>query len=227
MRLYTYRYSPNPLKVRFALAELELSYESVEINLFRGEQRSEKFLEHNPSGKVPVLHHGDLALRESNAILCYLGRMYGRALWPKRPALEAKAFQWLFVESCELIQPLSTLWWGEIVSPVLQRPADERELALAQEAIKKPLDIVDKHLADNPYFLGPDFTLVDCSIAVTLNLWRNTRAEDTVLFPNIASYLGRIRARKSWGEIDADLIWNLNGVRPFKTEIAPATDTSV
>lgn len=227
MRLYTYRYSPSPLKVRFALAELELSYESVEVNLFRGEQRLEKYQALNPAGQVPLLHHGDLALRESNAIICYLGRMYGRQLWPKRPAAEAKAFQWLFVESCDLARPFGALWWGEVLSPALERPVNEAELTEAAEAAKVQLSLVEKHLAANAFFLGTEFSLVDCSLAVTLGLWRNTRIEDPVLYPNIDSYLTRIHRRKAWGDVEGDLIWTLNGARPYRPEMSPDTSPTV
>ena len=99
MRLYTFLNSPNPLKIRLALAELNLEYESKEVVLFKGEHRSEWFTKINPHQKVPVLEDGDLVLRESNAILAYLGDRYGQALWPQDAGQRALALQWLFFES--------------------------------------------------------------------------------------------------------------------------------
>ena len=40
MRLYSFTFAPSPLKVRFALAELGLDYERVEVNLLASRARS-------------------------------------------------------------------------------------------------------------------------------------------------------------------------------------------
>jgi glutathione S-transferase len=54
MKLYS-SWSPNPQKVLFGAAELGLSPEIVEIDLFQGEQRTEAFRKLNPMQKVRSL----------------------------------------------------------------------------------------------------------------------------------------------------------------------------
>ena len=53
--LYSMRRSGNCYKVRLALAQLDVPYELVEIDILKGETRTPEFLKMNPSGHVPLL----------------------------------------------------------------------------------------------------------------------------------------------------------------------------
>lgn len=59
MKLYGYPGAPNPRKVEIFLAEKAIDYEFVNVNLAKGEQRSEPFLQKNLLGKIPVLETDD------------------------------------------------------------------------------------------------------------------------------------------------------------------------
>src|SRR5262245_3177100 len=100
MKLYS-TFSLNPQKVLFALKELGLAAEIVEIDVFRGEQRTEQFTNLNPMQKLPVLDDDGFVLWESNAILAYLGEREGK-LWPSDRRGRADAMRWLFFEARHL-----------------------------------------------------------------------------------------------------------------------------
>jgi glutathione S-transferase len=53
IRLYDYPDCPFCQKVRVVLAEKDLEYERVHVDLHKGEQKSPEFLKLNPYGKVP------------------------------------------------------------------------------------------------------------------------------------------------------------------------------
>jgi len=106
MQLYHFP-SPNPQKVTFALKELGLDCEIVEVDLGKGEHRQPAFLAHNPFGRLPVLLDGGLTLPESHAILAYLGEKTGR-LWPASAAGRADALRWLFFLSQHIMPPAGT-----------------------------------------------------------------------------------------------------------------------
>ena len=210
MRLFTFRNSPNPLKVRLALDELELDYETVEINLFKGEHRQPSFLNVNPAGKVPVLTDGDFFLRESNAILSYLGSEYGGPLWPQNPEETAKALEWLFFEASHLNSNCGNWWWNEVVVPKIEKP----ELAVAKEVLEegakdlhRHLGIVEKHFSTNAYALGEEFTLVDCCLAPTISLLQPTKFPALNDFPQTLDYCKRIQSRDSWKKTNAEAIY--------------------
>jgi GSH-dependent disulfide-bond oxidoreductase len=47
--------TPNPMKAALLLEELELPFEVVAVDTFKGEQHQPEFLKINPNGKVPVV----------------------------------------------------------------------------------------------------------------------------------------------------------------------------
>lgn len=209
MRLYNFDSSSNPLKVRLALAELGLEYEKVNVNLFKGEQREPFFQKVTAAGQVPVLQDGSLTLRESNAILAYLGKEYGKGLWPSGPAQESLALQWLFFESCELNGPCGRIWWTDIVAPAIGRPLPPPErVEEALENLNKPLGLLEKLFAQQPFILGSDFSLVDCALGVVLNMLRGTRGDQRTTWPNVTDYRERVRTRPSWTEANGEAIHN-------------------
>src|SRR5580692_12468446 len=71
--LYSMRRSGNSYKVRLALAQLQIPYRLVEVDILRGESRTPEFLAKNPSGQVPLLEVAPgRYIAESNAILWYV-----------------------------------------------------------------------------------------------------------------------------------------------------------
>ena len=84
MLLYNSNLSPNALRVRAVAHELGIALEIVEVDLRKGENRSEAFLALNANGKVPVLVDGDFVLWESRAINAYLaGLKSEQGLYPE------------------------------------------------------------------------------------------------------------------------------------------------
>src|SRR5277367_2113616 len=168
MKLYSYP-SPNPQKVHFALLELGLDCEIVPVNLGRGEMRQPEFLALNPTGRVPVLADGALTLWESHAILVYLGDKTGR-LWPTSAAGRADALRWLFFMSSHFSPPATDLGFNRFAAKNLGIPSDEDAIAHAEKALPAVLGIIEGQLIGNKWFLGDDFSLVDCAYTPMLNL---------------------------------------------------------
>ncbi len=53
--LYSMQRSGNCYKARLALAQLQIPYRLVEIDILQGESRTPEFLAKNPDGHVPLL----------------------------------------------------------------------------------------------------------------------------------------------------------------------------
>jgi glutathione S-transferase len=86
--LYDADRCPYCARVRIALAEKDVEYETVEIDLAN---RPDWLYEKNPVGKVPVLEEDAFVLAESDVIMQYLEERYPEpALLPPDPAARAR-----------------------------------------------------------------------------------------------------------------------------------------
>ena len=69
IKLYHMHTSTCSKRVRITLAEKNLEWESVHIDLAKREQIEPDYVKLNPNGVVPTLIHGDRVLNES-AVRC-------------------------------------------------------------------------------------------------------------------------------------------------------------
>ena len=73
------------------LKQVGMPFTEIRIPLY-GSDAKEKILRHSPSGKVPVLHDGDITVWDSLAICEYLAERFPQQqLWPTQPAARALA----------------------------------------------------------------------------------------------------------------------------------------
>ena len=79
--LYTWS-TPNGRKVSIMLEELGLPYRVFPIDITKGEQHAEDFIEISPNHKIPAIvdHETGLQLMESGAILMYLAHKTGKLM---------------------------------------------------------------------------------------------------------------------------------------------------
>ena len=89
--LFDYWRSSASYRLRIALNLAGIDYQSIPVDLVKGEQRSPEHLARNPQGFVPVLEIDGLRLTQSLAILDYLDQTRDLNLLPKAPAERAKA----------------------------------------------------------------------------------------------------------------------------------------
>ena len=76
LKLYDYPDCPFCQKVRVVLAEKDLEYEKIFVDLRKQEQKLPDFLRLNPYGKVPVLVDEDEVIYDSTIIDEYLEEEY-------------------------------------------------------------------------------------------------------------------------------------------------------
>jgi len=195
MKLYS-SWSPNPQKVHFALEELGLTKQIVEIELFRGEQRSESFTALNPMQKVPVLEDNGFVLWESNAILAYLEERENR-LWPTDGRARADALRWMFFEARHLAESIGALWFFESIAPTVGVPPDTEAISRGRKELEHPMTVVEKRLSTRAWILGAEFSLVDCCIGTQLAALTASQFDWTA-YSASKSYVAKIRERNGW-----------------------------
>ena len=106
-KLYTYFRSSAAYRVRIALALKGVRYDSVPVNLLKGEQRSAAYEAVNPQRRIPSLDIGDAVLLQSPAILEYLDELHpGPPLLPMGAVQRAKVRAVCSIIACD-IHPLN------------------------------------------------------------------------------------------------------------------------
>lgn len=75
LKLYSYFRSSTSYRVRIALNLKGIEYETIPVNLLKGEQGGEDYLKINPLGGVPALVDGEFVLSQSLAIINYIDNL--------------------------------------------------------------------------------------------------------------------------------------------------------
>lgn len=103
MKLYDLELSGNCYKVRLFLSLIGKDYELVPVDFLAGAHKKPPLSDMNPFGEIPILVDGDLTLRDSQAILVYLGRKYGGEAWlPTEAGALAQVVEWLMAAENEV-----------------------------------------------------------------------------------------------------------------------------
>lgn len=131
IEVYNYPLSPCGEKVRFALAEKQLSWTDHHVDLAAKENLRPDFLRFNPKGLVPVLRVGADVVAESTIIIEFIDDHWAEP--PLRPAdavARARMRRWTKLVD-EVLHPA----WPGIAWPILVRPAWQAKSAEAVEAM--------------------------------------------------------------------------------------------
>ncbi|CAN6571278.1 unnamed protein product [Malus baccata var. baccata] len=155
-----------PKRVLVCLVEKEVDFETVPIDLLKGENKHPDFLKLQPFGTVPLIQDGDYTLYESRAIMRYYAEKYksqGTDLLGKTIEERGLVEQWLEVEAHNFQPPIYNLVVHILFAPVLGFPSDPKILQESEEKLGKVLDIYEEQLSKSKYLAGDFFSLVDIS----------------------------------------------------------------
>lgn len=157
LRLHRFALSGHCHRVELLLSLLDLPFQTIDVDLTGGEQRSPRFLALNPLGQVPVLEDGALTLADSNAILVYLARSYGGARFQlASPAQEAEQQRWFSLAAGALASGPA----AARVHHLFGRPLD---IQATRQAAHRLLRMMNAHLAGCDFLLGARLSLADIS----------------------------------------------------------------
>jgi glutathione S-transferase len=175
--LYDADRCPYCARVRIALAEKGIEYETVEVDL---DDRPAWIYEKNPLGRVPVLEEDVLVLPESAVINEYLEERYPEpALWPADPG--DRAFGRLLVfRFDQLSKPYYAL---------------RREEDGARERFDAELAKLNAVLEARTYLTGRAYGLADIAYVPWILRARDRMGIDLHAFPALADWLERLAAR--------------------------------
>ncbi|HCN64365.1 MAG TPA: glutathione S-transferase [Pseudomonas sp.] len=211
---FYYHPSPNPAKVALFLEESGLAYQLVPVDTRKGEQHEPAFLKINPNAKTPALVDDDNIVFDSNAMLLYLAEKTGKFLPADNLKARGEMLSWLMFVATG-IGPYS----GQNVhfKHFAPQPKDYAVTRYTYEAWRH-WQILNDRLANQPYMLGNEYTLVDMAV------WGWARAVPFILgddawekLPHVKRLLDEINARPAAQRAEA-----LKTRHTYKTEMDAA-----
>ena len=161
--------TPNGVKATIMFEELlekgvkEAEYDAWLIRIGDGDQFSSGFVQLNPNSKIPAMLDRSVepAVRvfESGSILFYLAEKFGEFL-PKDLAKRTETMNWLFWQMGSA--PFLGGGFGHFY--VYAPEKYEYPINRYTMEVKRQLDVLDRHLAENRYMVGDEYTIADMAI---------------------------------------------------------------
>ena len=190
--------TPNGQKVTILLEELlaagvtAAEYDAWLIRIGDGDQFSSGFVDVNPNSKIPALMDHSVSppqrIFESGAILLYLAEKFGRFL-PTDPARRTAALSWLFWQMGA--GPLLGGGFGHFFAYAPEKY--EYPINRYTMEVKRQLDVLDRHLAENEYMAGDEYSIADIAIWPWYGGVVLGRAYDAAEFLDAQSYTHVLR----------------------------------
>lgn len=193
--------TPNGVKVTVMLEELlalghtGAEYDAWLINIGEGDQFGSGFVDINPNSKIPAMmdHSGDAPVRlfESASMLVYLAEKFD-AFLPAGGQARAECFNWLFW------QMGSAPYLGGGFGHFYAYAPFKMEYPINRFAmeVKRQMDVLDRHLADNEYLAGSDYTIADMATWPWYGALASGLLYDSAEFLQVHEYKNLVRWAK-------------------------------
>jgi len=190
-------FTQNSMKPLYVLEELGVDYEFCFVDLQKGDNRSESFLDMNPVGKVPVLEHDGEFLFESGAICRYLGTVEKSALFPADKLQRARVDQWMTFFTCHPGRWLSKIFFEQVIRP--RANLGETDEAGCEEAVKfvhQQLQLVEDWFEHTDWLANDALSIADvfAFAYVEQSHYINFPLGD---YPRVLAWFKRLEARDS------------------------------
>ena len=198
-RLYQHPDCPYSQKVRVVMAEKDLEYELVLVDLHANEQKTTEFLKLNPYGRVPVLVDDDVVVYDSTIINEYLDDEYAEPpLRPEDSGARARVRQLEDFCDTSFIPPTM------VILSELHKSEDQRDgdmLQRYQTEVARVVARLDPFLEGNDFLVG-DFSLADVAFAPRLMILHQLGVELDPRLHNVPGWIARLRDRTSVKSLD-------------------------
>lgn len=150
--------------------------------------------QHSVMGEVPVLEDGPLRLSQSGVILHHLAERLG-TFAPEGAEEKREALRWILFDNHKFTSYLATwrflLGWAENPDPAV--------VAFFRTRVENAFRVAEAQLENRPFILGARPTIADLSMHGYLHYPESEWPLDLATrFPNIAAWIGRVRALPGW-----------------------------
>ncbi|HEV2955508.1 MAG TPA: glutathione S-transferase family protein [Xanthobacteraceae bacterium] len=193
LKVWGRKTSSNVQKVMWAIGDLKLAHERVDVGGSFGKNKEAPYLAMNPNGLVPTLEDGDAMIWESNSIVRYLAAKYGAGtLEPADLKTRALASQWMDWQLSVVGPAIFGAFWGLIRTPPEKR--DQAAIAASQQKTTEAMKMFDANLAKRAYAAGDSFSMGDIPVGIMVYRFRQL-VPDRPPLPNLERWYAQIEKR--------------------------------
>ncbi len=195
---FYYSPTPNCWKVGIMLEECGLDYDTILVQLHRGEQFEPGFLAISPAGQTPAIvdhdvHREPVPVFESAAILLYLADRTGRFAPPigsmsDDPARRA-LLQWLLWQAGSQAPAAGQLSYYVNYAPPEQQQGRRR----CANAYRRSLAVLENRLRERDYILG-EYSIVDMACFPWVFVAKRFGV-DLSEYPAVQAWRGALKSR--------------------------------
>jgi glutathione S-transferase len=191
--------SSNVQKVIWALGEIKVPFERIDVGGAFGKTKEPAYLAMNPNSLVPTLEEEDgFTLWESNSIVRYLAAKHAsRVLEPADLKTRALAQKWMDWQLSVLGPAITPVFWGLVRTPPEKR--DAAAIAAGKEKTIAAAKIMDAQLGRTQYMAGSDFSYGDIPVGIMIHRYVQLIPERPAT-PNLDRWYAAISARAAFKE---------------------------
>ena len=207
MILYDCTTAPSPRRARMFIAEKGLDIPFEQVDLAKGEQLGEAYLDVVPTGTVPALKTDDgQVITENVAIATYLDALHPDTPMMGRDPLErARVLEWDFrvtmgalMACAEMLRNSSPHMKGR----ALPGPFTVEQIPALAERGRMRIGhfwaIMDDHLGEQEYMAGDAYSFADITATVSVDFSKWVKASPLDTHANIAAWHARMKTRPNY-----------------------------
>lgn len=191
MKLY-YASSVCSLAVRIILHELQISCEFEAVHLkTKQTQTGLDYLTINPKGSVPALQLANHEILTENAVILQFlaDEHHATTLLPAVGDMQRyRTLEWLNFVGTDLHRYCAPLFWS--------RFSDDQKQNLFMPILSNKLNVVEKHLQNQPFLMGNALSIADSYLFVIL-IWLAKLKTSMTEWPSLVRYFNDMKAIKS------------------------------
>jgi glutathione S-transferase len=187
--------SSNVQKVMWAIGEMKLPVERLDIGGPFGKNKEPAYLAMNPNGLVPTLEEEDgFTLWESNSVLRYLAAKHQSSLEPADLRVRANAQKWMDWQLSVAQSAILPVFMG-----LVRTPPEKRDMQMIEDNNAKligVMKILDAQLAKTEFVAG-DFSYGDIPIGIVGHRFMSLVVERPKM-PGIERWYAALKQRPSF-----------------------------
>ncbi|KAJ7759664.1 glutathione S-transferase [Mycena metata] len=199
LKLYGGKLTTCTRRVGTVLHELKVPFELIEVDLFKGEQKTPEYLEKQPFGQVPYIDDNGFILYESRAICRYVAAKHPESgLIPAEPKANALFEQAAAAEVANFDPSASKAGLEYFKQKYFGMTPDQALVDTELAALEKKLDAYEVILSRHRYVAGDTLTLAD--LFHLPYAWLVTLGGSDIMTrrPNVARWYQELTSRPSW-----------------------------